>query len=77
MEKETSYRSLEEIRTKKEDILAKIRLDNKETSILWKSLFKKDEQQKKGLTLASVLNTGMGLADGFILAWKLYRKFKK
>ena len=77
MKKTEAYSTLHEIRLRKETILSEIRNDNQQISILWKDLFRKPEPRKKGFTLANVTNTGAGLVDGFMLAWKLYRKFKK
>lgn len=73
-----NYNTLHEIRLRKELILSEIRRDNQQINVLWKELFRKPEQnRKKGFTMASLMTTGAGLADGFMLAWKLYRKFKK
>ncbi|CCX64135.1 putative uncharacterized protein [Prevotella sp. CAG:1058] len=78
MEKMENYNTLHEIRLRKELILSEIRRDNQQINVLWKELFRKPEQnRKKGFTMASLMTTGAGLADGFMLAWKLYRKFKK
>ena len=78
MEKMENYNTLHEIRLRKELILSEIRRDNQQINVLWKELFRKPEQNmKKGFTMASLMTTGAGLADGFMLAWKLYRKFKK
>ena len=78
MEKMENYNTLHEIRLRKELILSEIRRDNQQINVLWKELFRKPEQnRKKGFTRASLMTTGAGLADGFMLAWKLYRKFKK
>ena len=77
MEKMENYNTLHEIRLRKELILSEIRRDNQQIGILWKELFKKPAPKKKGLTLASVMSTGAGLADGFMLVWKLYRKYKR
>lgn len=78
MEKKENYNTLHEIRLRKELILSEIRRDNQQINVLWKELFRKPEQnRKKGFTMASLMTTGAGLADGFMLAWKLYRKFKK
>lgn len=78
MEKMGNYNTLHEIRLRKELILSEIRRDNQQINVLWKELFRKPEQnRKKGFTMASLMTTGAGLADGFMLAWKLYRKFKK
>lgn len=78
MEKMENYNTLHEIRLRKELILSEIRRYNQQINVLWKELFRKPEQnRKKGFTMASLMTTGAGLADGFMLAWKLYRKFKK
>lgn len=78
MKKMENYNTLHEIRLRKELILSEIRRDNQQINVLWKELFRKPEQnRKKGFTMASLMTTGAGLADGFMLAWKLYRKFKK
>ena len=78
MEKMDNYNTLHEIRLRKELILSEIRRDNQQINVLWKELVRKPEQhRKKGFTMASLMTTGAGLADGFMLAWKLYRKFKK
>ena len=77
MKKNETYNTLQEIRLRKEVILSEIKRDNQQINILWKDLFRKPEPRKKGLTLASLMSTGAGLADGFMLAWKLYRKFKR
>lgn len=78
MEKIETYSTLHEIRLRKELICSEIKRDNQQMNILCKELFHKSEpKKKKGFTMASLMTTGAGLADGFMLAWKLYRKFKK
>ena len=71
------YNSINEIRERKEAVLAEMRKDNNEIGKRWRSLFQKSQQKKKGLTVASVISTGTGLIDGFLFVWKIYRKFKK
>lgn len=77
MEKTNAYNTLQEIRLRKQVLLSEIKRNNQQMNILWKNMFRKPEPKNKGLTLASLMTTGAGLADGFMLAWKLYRKFKK
>ena len=77
IERKEKYETLQERRLRKEVVLSEIRRDNQQIGILWKELFKKPAPKKKGLTLASVMSTGAGLADGFMLVWKLYRKYKR
>ena len=77
IERKEKYETLQEIRLRKEVVLSEIRRDNQQINVLWKELFRKPEQnRKKGFTMASLMTTGAGLADGFMLAWKLYRKFR-
>lgn len=71
------YNSINEIRERKEAVLAEMRKDNNEIGKRWRSLFQKSQQKKKGLTVASVISTGTGLIDGFLFVWKIYRKLKK
>lgn len=76
LETPTGYKTLDEIRQRKEKVLSAIRDENRQIDRLWTNLFRDDEPRKKGFTLASVINTGMGFMDGFLLVWKLYKKFK-
>ena len=70
-EKQTSYSSLHDISMRKEELLKQIRHDQHE-------MFRPQQRtRKKGLNLQSMLNTGIGVLDGALFAWKLYRKFKR
>lgn len=73
-----AYRSLEELQRGKEQILEKIRKDSADFGSKWHSMFYDNTaSSKKGLNMSTLINTGAGLFDGFMLAWKLYKKFKK
>lgn len=75
------YRSLNDIRLRKEMLRKSIEADDKKIKTLWNSLFtlpdafSKDASRSKRIT--SMISIGTGAFDGAILAWKLYRKFKK
>jgi len=75
------YRSLNDIRLRKETLRKSIEADDKKIKTLWNSLFtlpdafSKDASRSKRIT--SMISIGTGAFDGAILAWKLYRKFKK
>ena len=75
------YRSLNDIRLRKESLRKSIEADDKKIKTLWNSLFTKPDAFKKdasrGKRLQSMMSIGMGAFDGALLAWKLYRKFKK
>lgn len=72
-----TFNSIEEISLKRENVLSEIRESSTEIGLLWKDLFRREEPKKKGLTFSTLMNTGSGLIDGFLLAWKLYHKFKR
>lgn len=73
-----AYHSLEELQLRKEQLLGDIRNDSNNMTKMWRSLFSdRSSNSKKGLNMATVINTGAGLFDGFMLAWKLYKKFRR
>ncbi len=73
------YNSLDDIRHRKEMALAQIRANNKEMGFLWKGLFERHQPKRnsKAFTVSSILKTGIGVFDGVLFIWKLYRKFKR
>lgn len=74
------YRSLDEIRDRKDALLDEIRKDDQQMKRLWGQLFTKPEPLS-ALTpskrISSLVSTGAGVFDGILLGWKLYRKFKR
>lgn len=73
-----AYTTLRAIRQRKDELARDINNDGKEMGRLWKSLFAKPAPvQRKGFSLQGLMGTGAGILDGAILAWKLYRKFKR
>ena len=75
------YNSLHDSRLRKAALRTSIEADDKKIKTLWNSLFTKPDAFKKdasrGKRLQSMMSIGMGAFDGALLAWKLYRKFKK
>lgn len=74
------YKSLDEIRIRKDQILKSIRKDEEGMRHLWNSMFNKPATLTSKLPskrISGLMNTGTGIFDGVLLAWKLYRKFKK
>ncbi|MBP5258966.1 MAG: hypothetical protein K6A98_06725 [Prevotella sp.] len=73
------YKSLSDLRLRKEMLRSELRKDDKKMQKMWNSLFHKPE--KTALTpssrIAGLMSTGAGILDGLILGWKLYRKFKR
>ena len=78
---QVQYTSLNDIRLRKEKLQREIEADDAKIKVLWKSLFVKPDvlskSASKGKRLQSLLSVGAGAFDGALLAWKLYRKFKK
>lgn len=78
-EKTVQYNSLHDISLRKQELLRQIRHDQKEIGEMWNSMFRPEQKRgkKKGLSLQTVMSTGVGVLDGALFAWKLYRKFKR
>lgn len=75
------YSTLTEIRLRKELLQKEIQEDDAKIKTLWRQLFvKPDALSKKaspGQRIQSMFSIGAGAFDGALLAWKLYRKFKR
>lgn len=76
-----AYKTIEEIQLRKAMVLKDIQKDDNKIHNQWASLFYKPDALRKSATpskrINSLMNTGAGVFDAFILGWKLYRKFKK
>ncbi len=73
------YRSLSDVRHRKELVLEQIKTQNKEMTLLYKELLNKRKHKKSGKksTVSTVVKTSMGILDALLFGWKLYRKYKK
>jgi hypothetical protein len=70
---QTTYRTLEEIRQRKDELLDQIQVDNKKISTKWNQLFAKHEENSKGEYIATLVSNSVTIIDLFFL----YRKLKK
>ncbi len=74
------FHSLHDVRMRKEMLLTDIQKDEREIKELWNRLFRKPNAlSQKALPsqrFKSIFSNSVGLIDGVILGWKLYRKFK-
>lgn len=70
------YSSLEELRQRKEELRGMINEDQQRAATLWKDLFHKPAQPTGFLGGGQIVKTSIGIIDGMILGWKLWRKFK-
>lgn len=81
METVTEYKSLNDIRTRKEMLRNAILKDDEKIRTLWNELFKPteifDKNTPPSKRISRILNTGATVIDGAILGWKLYRKFRR
>ena len=81
MENFFEYKSLDDIRRRKETLRNEIQEDDKKIKNLWEEmsrpsdLFSKSASPSKRIT--GLMSTGAALFDGAMLGWKLYRKFRK
>lgn len=71
------YTTLRSIEERKMQLLREIRKDNEKINKLRRQLFAKPAPMKKGHRMQALMSTGAGMLDGALLAWKLYRKFRK
>ncbi len=75
------YNSLSDLRQRKEMLRKDIEADDKKLHKLWNSLFTKPDALCKSAStskrISSFVSMSAGAIDGAILAWKLYKKFKK
>lgn len=72
-----TYRSLDEIRLRKAQLMADIRKDENHISKQWNRLVhpKKQSRQTASSRLSTIVSTGAGVFDAALLGWKLYRRF--
>lgn len=78
-EKITAFKSLHDISVRKEELLKDIRKDQEQMGNLWNEMFHPQQKKarSKGISIQSLMNTSIGVLDGVLFAWKLYRKFKR
>ena len=70
------YKSIEDIRLRKAQLLTDIVKDSNKIEGLWNELMHKPKDKSSpSKFFTGVITSGAGVLDGAILAWKLYRKF--
>ena len=70
---QTTYHTLEEIRQRKDELLAQMQADNKQFSAVWNEIFIKREDSTRHDFIAGIVNNTVTVIDLFLL----YRKVKK
>lgn len=69
------FKSLDDIRARKEYLRKELRKDNKTMRTQWDGLFKKEKSNLPSHRFANMMSTGASVFDGIILVWKLYNRF--
>lgn len=75
MDKTHDYRTLEEIRQRKNELRRQIDRDNEHISQLWGSLFVKRKDSTTGQFVTNLLSHGAMMIDTFLLVRKLRRDY--
>lgn len=69
------YRSLEEIRQRKDELLNQLQQDNTQFSTLWNQVFLKREGNTKSDYIAGLVSNGIVAFDTFLLIRKLMKSY--
>ena len=70
-----TYHTLEEIRTRKEQLDEALEQDHEQLAVLWNGLFKRDENATKGEYVASLVTNTITAVDAFLLMRKLVKNY--
>jgi len=71
----TEYRTLEEIRQRKDELLNELQQDNTKFTTLWNQVFLKKEGNTKSDYIASLVSNGFVAVDTFLLIRKLMKGY--
>lgn len=73
---EPSFRTLEEIRQRKEQLYDDIQHDNQQFSTLWNQVFVRRKEATKGEFISSVITNSVTAVDAFLLVRKLLKNYR-
>ena len=68
------YKSLDDIRQRKEALRRELMSDNQAMKTHWSTLFHKDVSTKPTRKITKMMATSATVLDGIIFAWKLYNR---
>jgi hypothetical protein len=71
-----SYRTLEEIRERKQELRRHIDRDSQQIGQLWGTLFVKREQSTRGEFISSIISNSALAIDAFLMVRKLRKNYK-
>lgn len=69
------YRTLDEIRERKDELLDELQQDSTKMSTMWNQVFLKREENSKGDYIASLVSNGVMAFDVFLLIRKLMKGY--
>ncbi|MBQ8988966.1 MAG: hypothetical protein IJ067_04685 [Prevotella sp.] len=69
------YRTLDEIRQRKDELLEDLQKDNTQFSTLWNQVFLKREDNTKADYIAGLVSNGIVAFDTFLLIRKLMKNY--
>ena len=69
------YRTLEEIRQRKDELLQQLEQDNTQFTKLWNNVFIKKEGNSKTDYIAGLVSNGIVAVDTFFLIRKLFKNY--
>ena len=70
-----NYRTLEEIRQRKDELLEDLQRDNEKFSTLWGQVFVKRENASKGDYISALVSNGVTAVDIFLVIRKLVKAY--
>lgn len=73
---EPSYRTLEEIRQRKEQLYEDIQRDTQQFSTLWNQIFVRRKDVTKGEYISSLITNSVAAVDAFLLVRKLIKNYR-
>ena len=73
---QSAYRTLEEIRQRKDELLDQMQADNKQFTTVWNQIFVKRENNTKGDYIASLVTNSVTVIDLSLLFRKLRKNYK-
>mgnify|MGYP007022089273 CR=1 FL=1 len=70
-----TYKTLEEIKRRKEELCEEMQRDNEKFSSLWRQIFVSKKKSTKGEYLTSVVSNGITAVDTVLLVRKLMKNY--
>ena len=70
-----SYRTLDEIRERKDQLLDELQKDNEQFSTLWSQVFVKQKDSSRGEYISSLVTHSITAVDTFLLVRKLLKNY--